>query len=298
MADELLREVDESLRQERAKRLAKAAAPYVIIAFIVLALAVAGRQWWLDRQADQARADAQAYNAAMELSGEPQEAALRELVETAHGGYGPLAALKLAGDALAAGDEDRAVAHYRQVVADDRSGPEMARFAAVQAVSLRLDEMTPQQVEVELSDLTGRATPFGAKARELVAMAYFQNGFTIEARERLEDVRADPQAGPAQQQRAGALLDLLPEEVDEPVQASGEAATPGSDTAAEEGVEPEITPFVAEPPADGAPLADEAGEAGEADEADEAGEDDTAGEAETKTEPENDTTDSPSSEDS
>ena len=101
MANDILREVEDELRQEQLSKFAKQWGPWLIGAVAAGVLAYGGWMLWQDRQASDAREAAASYEQALQSlqAGQLDEGAARleALAKSAPGDLGALAAIQRAG---------------------------------------------------------------------------------------------------------------------------------------------------------------------------------------------------------
>ena len=184
---DVFEQVEEELRSDRYKRLARTWLP-VVGAVLAIALVAAlswwGWQSWQTAQADKASA---AYDRGMEAleASNPvgADAAFSEAAKTGTSAYKALALMQRAGIALSSGQSPEAIALLDEAAKAARD-PIIADPAALKAVWLVMDtDATLEAVEKRLEPLTAEGRPLRPLAQETLGMARLQHGKLPEARE-------------------------------------------------------------------------------------------------------------------
>ena len=179
-------EVEEELRSERYKRLARTWLPVVgglLVLALIAALAWWGWQSWQTRKADAASVSYQAGLDALEAN-DPAAAttAFQTVVDEGNGAYKALALMQQAQAAIAADDIDEAVTLFDEAARATRD-PIIADPARLKAVYLLMDTAPLADIESRLEPLVAEDRPLRALAQEAQAMARLQAGQTAQARE-------------------------------------------------------------------------------------------------------------------
>ncbi|GBQ29521.1 hypothetical protein AA13594_1383 [Gluconacetobacter azotocaptans DSM 13594] len=226
VADDIFREVDEDLRAERLRALARR---YVVAAVAVVAVICAGvggwqYQAWRARQAD--RAWAATYFAALHAAdssnitpGETapltpqQKDALTRLAtldqSSAPAGLRTMARLERASLLASSGDAKAALGLWDQVQADDGADPLLRGLAGLLWVQHQIDDGDPATLRSRLATLDGTGKPWRALAIECEALLDLRQGHDADARRRLAQLSASPDAPDGLRSRAGGLLQTL-----------------------------------------------------------------------------------------
>jgi hypothetical protein len=182
---DFVEEVEERLRAERYRDLARRYLPWAIVAVaaaIVGWLGIWGYDAWRDRNIGQASI---AYDKGMtELaSGDATGAynAFAPIAKDGPAGYRTLALMQQANIRLGAGKADEAAALYDAAAktAPNQIFGDLARLRAAQVL---MDTAPYPQLETRLKPLAGDNRPYSLQAREMLAMAKLQAGKTQEAR--------------------------------------------------------------------------------------------------------------------
>lgn len=183
---DVFEQVEEELRSDRYKRLARTWLPVVggvLLVALIAALAFWGWDNWQTSKADKASV---AYDRGLESlqAGNPvgAEAAFVQAANEGNGAYKAMALMGRAGIAL---DANRASDALRLLdeAADASRDPLLSDAAAYKAALLAMDTETLEQVEARLEPLLDADRPFSAFALEAQAMARLQHGKVAEARE-------------------------------------------------------------------------------------------------------------------
>ena len=201
-------EVEEDLRAERAKRLAKRWGGVALGIVLLGVAATGGWQAWQWQQARQAATAAEAYLAlhrAAERDGADLAAAgtgFAALGRDAPEGYRVLARLRAAALKAETGDLPAALVLWNEVAADQAADPLYRDLATLLAVTHALDGGDPAQLAARLAPLVAEGNPWRASAREAQALLAIRRGATEEARRILEALVADAAAPPGVRERA------------------------------------------------------------------------------------------------
>ncbi len=215
--DLLMREIEEELRQEQAKKLWSQYGKYIIGVAALVVLVVAGYQGWqaYDRSERQTATDRLIGAGNTVLQGD---------AETALESYGRVAAESPAGIALMAkfrragllaqqGDHAGAEIVYAEIAGDTGISPALKDLAmvlgAAQALDARPDDA--QSVIDRLQPLTAADQPWRHSAREVAAMAALESGQRDRAIDFLQSIVLDPAAPDGLRGRAQQVLQVIGE---------------------------------------------------------------------------------------
>lgn len=185
---DVFEQVEEELRSDRYKRLARTWLPVVggaLLVALIAALAVWGWDNWQTSKADKASV---AYDRGLESlqAGNPvgADAAFVQAANEGNGAYKAMALMQRAGIAVEANRIPDAVRFLDEAASASRD-PLLSDPAAYKAALLAMDTETLAQIEARLEPLTGDDRPFSPFALEALAMARLQHGQTAAAREAL-----------------------------------------------------------------------------------------------------------------
>ncbi|KPF80392.1 hypothetical protein IP78_07235 [Brevundimonas sp. AAP58] len=243
---DVFEEVEEEIRSERLKRLARQWLP-IVGGLLAVALVAALAWWgWQSWQTGKAHDASVAYQRGMEAlqSGDNAgaETAFAEAAEKGNGAYKSLALQQRAGLALASNRTEDAVALFDEA-ARASGDPVLADPARFKAALLVMDTGTLEQITERLEPLIEEGRPMRPFAQEALALARIQHGQAAEARELLTLLTLGQDVPEPVRQRAQAAIGLIDSET-----AAGLAAI----VAAQQVVPP--APVLQVPPtAEGAP---------------------------------------------
>lgn len=213
MAD-LFREVDEALREDRAKTLWQKYGSLVIAVALALVLGTAAYVFWENWQARQARAHSAALSAALATAPDDPAAAadaLAAVAEDANADQAVLARLYAAGLRAEADDRESAVALYRSIAEDDSVDRLWRDLALLLAVLHGIDTGDPAALEADLGPLAADDSPWRFSARELLGLLALRQDDRERAREQFAALAEAEDAPQGVRSRAAELTALLTE---------------------------------------------------------------------------------------
>lgn len=212
MSNELFREVDEEVRQDRFQNLWKRYGIYAVIVVVVILGGTVAFVLWRDAQESAREADSARFLSAVVAEQTERNAAidqLREIAREGTPGYRFLASLREAALLADAGQTGEAVSVFDAVAADEDFESVYRDIARLLAVAHGMQNMSQGEVEDRLSGLDAADNPFRITAREFLAVAAIRGGDSDRAAELLRANISDNQASLAAQTRAGELLATL-----------------------------------------------------------------------------------------
>jgi hypothetical protein len=196
-SDTFLREVDENLRRDQLRDMAKKYG-WLLIAGLVLFLgAVGGWLYWQERQraqaAEKSEVLAQVYTdiGAGKLANVPQR--LDTLAAEGKGAVRASALFTRAAVALEQNDRSTAITQYRQIAGDDDLPTAYRDLAQIRGTALEFDALKPEQVIARLEPLAKPGNPWFGSAGELTAMAMIKQGKRNQAGRLFAAIAADRQ---------------------------------------------------------------------------------------------------------
>jgi hypothetical protein len=196
-AETFVREVDENLRRDQLRDMAKAYGKWVVAAVILFLVAIGGYLYWQSRQQDQARQESEAMAAALDKaeSGNVKSAVADLTTVSDSSSDVNSASAKLARAALALRQNDRktAIDIYHGMAADDGLPQAYRDVATIRGTMTEYDSLKPDEVIARLSPLAEPGKPFFGSAGELVAMAMLAKGDRAGAGQLFAKIAADPQ---------------------------------------------------------------------------------------------------------
>jgi hypothetical protein len=212
---DLIDEVEEDLRAERAKRLAQRFGGLALAAVLLLLAGVGGWQgwrWWEGRQAAtaaeaflSAAQSAAAEGADLGAAAERFAAIARE----APSGYRTLARLRAAALLAETGQTEAALAAWEAVAADSGVEPLYRDLATLLWGLHALDSADPARIAARLAPLAAPGAPWRASAREVLALAALRRNDAAEARRQFDALLADAATPQGVRERATRLLQGL-----------------------------------------------------------------------------------------
>jgi len=196
-AETFVREVDENLRRDQLRDMAKTYGKWIVAAIILFLAAAGGYLYWQSRQQQQASDESEVMSAALDKSESGNvKGAVADLTPISDSSSDVNAAsAKLARAALALRQNDRktAIDIYREMAGDDGLPQPYRDVATVRGTMTEYDSLKPDEVIARLSPLAEPGKPFFGSAGELVAMAMLAKGDRAGAGQLFAKIAADPQ---------------------------------------------------------------------------------------------------------
>ena len=205
-------EVDEDLRADKARALAKRYGGMVAAIALVIVLAAAawqGWRWWQGRQELAVATQYIAAQTAADVHAPNAQALLEQVGRTAPSGYQALARLRLAAARADAGDLAGAVAIWDGLANDNSIDPLLRDVATMSAALRQVDTADPATLQARLKPLAAPDNPWHAIASEQLALLDLRQGHTDAARSALRLLSQDTTAPNGVRNRAGGLLARL-----------------------------------------------------------------------------------------
>lgn len=208
-----LREVDENLRRDQLRGVAKRFGPLIAAAVVLLLAAVGGWLYWQDQQQkDAARESEQMAVVYKDIAAGNLATVPQRLDALATGGSDAVRASALftrAAVALEQNDRPTAIAKYHQV-ADDKGLPAPYRdLGLIRATTLEFDALKPEQVIARMQPMTKPGNPWFGSAGELTGMALIKQGKKLEAGRQFAAIAADRQVPDSIRARAVQIAGTL-----------------------------------------------------------------------------------------
>jgi hypothetical protein len=196
-AETFVREVDENLRRDQMRDMAKAYGKWIVAAVVLFLAAIGGYLYWQNRQQAQAAAESETISAALDKAeaGNPKGAAADLAPIGSSSSDVNRASVRLAQAALALRQNDRktAIAIYRELAAEEGLPQPYRDVATIRGTMTEYDSLKPDEVIARLSPLAEPGKPFFGSAGELVAMAMLAKGDRAGAGRLFAKIAADPQ---------------------------------------------------------------------------------------------------------
>ena len=209
---DLVDEVDEELRAERAQKLAQRYGGALTGLALVVLAGVGGWEGWKWWEGRQAAAAAESFLAAAEgaaAEGADLAAAASRFAAVANdapAGYRTLARLRAAALLAETGDLPGALAGWDTVSRDTGADPLYRDLATLMWGLHSVDSAEAGAVEARILPLAADGAPWRASAREVLALLAIRRGNTEQARRSLEAIMADTATPQGIRDRAGRLL--------------------------------------------------------------------------------------------
>lgn len=207
--DGLMSEIEGDLRADEFKKIWKAHGNRIIAFVVILVLAVAGIQFYRQREVRLHAETGRAYELALKTNndGKRPEAIkqLDALVAGNDAGYRGIARLAQAAMQIQEKNIPAAVANYKALAADQGVDPVLRDLAVLLRVLHGIDLENAKTLEGELTPLLNPDNAFNSTALELQALLAAKQGDSARAAKILSQVSADPNASAAQKERVGDL---------------------------------------------------------------------------------------------
>jgi hypothetical protein len=212
-AESFVREVDENLRQDHMRQMAKRYGSWVVAAVVLFLAAVGGYLYWQHRQAQRAVTESEAMSTALDKVGSGNlkgaQAEFQPLSESSNDVTRATALLGRAAIALRQSDRKGAGAIYDQVAADTSLPQPFRDLATVRATALEFDQLKPDQVIARLSGLATPGNAFFGSAGEMTGMALLAKGDQAGAGQLFAKIAADKQVPESIRSRAVQISGTL-----------------------------------------------------------------------------------------
>ena len=178
--DTFIREVNEEIRQERARAIWQRYGIIIIALISLIILGTIGYVVWERIAAGRSAVDGDRLIAAQELVANGDfagaETALAALADDGTSQYPVIARMHLAGAQLQAGNPTAAVAPYDAVAANGSAPRALRDIASIRAAYILVDHGTPEDVRQRAEALTGEGEPLRHPALEAIGLALWKAG--------------------------------------------------------------------------------------------------------------------------
>ena len=211
-------EVEEDLRSDRARALARRYGAYIVALAVLVVIAAGAWEAWRWYTAKQRAEVATAFVAATRLEAGSEadakaqaRAAYDKVATMGNDGYRMIARLRAASLAADAGDMERANALWDQVAGDGTVDPLYRDLAGLVSVQRQLDKGDPKKLMSRLTPMLNAENPWSALAREALGLLQMRAGEVEAARKTLQDLTSDVSTPSGVRGRANLLLAKLGE---------------------------------------------------------------------------------------
>lgn len=212
---DLIDEVDEELRAERARKLAQRYGG-LVTGVVLLAIAGVGGweawRWHERREAGKAAESFLAANRDAAAEGADLKAIADRFTAMAPGapaGYRAMARLRAAALLAETGQTEQALAAYDALSRDTDTDPLYRDLAAVMWGLHALDTGDAAEIQARMAPLAAPGAPWRLSAQEVQALAALKAGNTEQARTALQAITTDAATPQGLRDRAGRLLQGL-----------------------------------------------------------------------------------------
>lgn len=211
--DSFYREVNEEIRQERAKAIWDSFGPFLIAGAVLLVLGTAAFVAWDYYASARAARSGDAFSQALTLAqtGKSDEAlaAFGKLAQDGSGAYPVLARMRAAAVLAEKKDFSAAVAGFDTVAADNGVPDGIRDAARLRAALLLVDHGTYADVASRVETLTDDANALRHSAREALGLAAWKDNKPADALKLFDQIRADDGAPAGVRERAGMMAELI-----------------------------------------------------------------------------------------
>ena len=211
--DSFFREVNEEMRQDKARLIWDRYGPYALALAVLVVLATAGfvaYEYWTKSRANRS---GDAFSQALTLAndGKNDEAlgALEQLEADGYGAYPLLARMRAATVLAAKGDFPGAVASFDEVAVDTSIPASIRDMANLRAALILVDSGSYADVSARAEALTADANPLRHSAREALGLSAWKEGRLSDALKLFEQIAADDGAPRNSRERATLLAELI-----------------------------------------------------------------------------------------
>ena len=209
---DVFEQVEEELRSERYKRLARTWLPVLGVALAVALIGALGWWGWDSYQTSRAGKAAEAYDRGMEALRDSKpvdaKAAFEEAAKSGNGAYKTLALQQQAGIAVSDNKIPEAVRLFDEAAKASRD-PILSDPPALKAAFLLMDTAPLDEIQRRLEPLTDDKRPLHAFAQEALAMARLQHGQSKAAREAFVLLQLGQDVPDSVRQRAQIAIDAI-----------------------------------------------------------------------------------------
>ncbi len=211
--DSFFREVNEEIRQQRARDLWERFGPAMIVLAVLVVLGTAlfvAYEYWTGNRANRSGDE---FSQALTLanSGKPDEAlaALKTLETEGYGAYPVLARMRSATVLVDKGDFDGAVKAFDAVAADTAIPAVIRDMARLRAGLVLVDHGSYEDVAKRVEDLTADTNALRHAAREALGLSAWKAGKSGDALKLFEQISSDDAAPRNARERATLMSELI-----------------------------------------------------------------------------------------
>ncbi|WP_182419185.1 tetratricopeptide repeat protein [Bartonella sp. HY038] len=212
--DSFIREVNEEIRQEKARALWGKFGPMIIGAAVALVLGTAvwqGYSYWQNKKAGTI-GDAMLTAESLVKGGKVDEAiaALKQIESSEFGGYPSLAQMREAGLTLEQGNKQAAVAMFDKIAQNSDTPSALKDIASIRAAYILVDTADFNELSQRVTVFASDNNPMRLSAREILGLSAWKVGNLAEAKNYFEQIINDSEsAGSGVAARAQLMLSLI-----------------------------------------------------------------------------------------
>lgn len=212
--DNLIEEVDQDMRKDRALVLARRYGPYAVSLALGVVIAIAGVMTWRHYKAEREMERSAVYTEALDAIGRGDAAESQRLLSemtafAPSSGYGVLARIQDAGLKAKAGDLAGAAAIYDTLANDSKVDPLFRDLGTVLYGLVALDTVDPALLAPRLKPLADGKGPWRFTALEVSGYLALKTGDKAGARDLFSRIANDAQAPEEARGRAAAMASTL-----------------------------------------------------------------------------------------
>jgi len=211
--ENLFKEIDEDLRQERFAKLWKRYGNYIIGLAVVIVVAVGGVQFWRSWDLKQRTEEGAKFTAALRAADQSklQQAAdgMAALAKEGDTGYALLARFDEAALLAKSGNTKGAVEQYLKIAGDSDVDQLYRDLASLMATMHEVDSGDPAALIDRLAPLTQGTNPWRHSAREMTALLTKRTGDTEKAAKLYRELADDPSAPAGVRARAAEMAAIV-----------------------------------------------------------------------------------------
>ncbi|WAX94749.1 tetratricopeptide repeat protein [Aminobacter sp. NyZ550] len=211
--DSFFREVNEEIRQDKAKALWDRYGPAAIVIAVLIVIGTGlfvAWEYWVETKAN---SSGDRFSQALTLanSGKADEAlaAFDALEKDGYGAYPLLARMRAATVQANKGDFKAAIAGFDEVAADSSIPNVIRDVARLRAALLLVDNGSYADVSGRVEALTNDTNPLRHSAREALGLAAWKEGKLADALKLFEQISSDEGAPRNARQRSNLLAELI-----------------------------------------------------------------------------------------
>ncbi len=209
MAD-IFQEVDEALRQDRAKEWWQRHGGKAVGAAVIVVLAIAGWNGWSWYKTKERGQAGLAFTEAVQNAGKDRTASITALEKLTTGiePYASLARLKIAQLKAEAGDHAAAASAFT-AAGQTVDSPDLKDLSVLLSVMQAFNTASPDELQARLQPLTAQGRPWRASALEMIAAVAMKRNDTAAARGLYTELRDDATTPQGLRERAREMVAIL-----------------------------------------------------------------------------------------